>query len=72
MKTQNNLNLNISSIENQNLATEILTEDFQPISFQKKIDNILHKLKHSKRISNKERCRELMEKASFLIYDYNF
>jgi len=71
MKTQNNFTQHISNHKNQNLGFQMVSEPSKPISFQKRIDRIIYELSHSKRISNKDRYRELMDRASFLIHDYN-
>lgn len=71
MKTQNRFNNILSDQENQNSAIQLVTEPSKPISFQKRIDSIIYELSHSSRISNKERYRELMDRASFLIHEYN-
>jgi|DEB19_MinimDraft_2_1074335.scaffolds.fasta_scaffold54060_2 hypothetical protein len=72
MKTQSKTIRSNSQLGYLFSFTKMEVETKHEVSFQKKIDSIIRELKHSKHITNKECCREFMERACFLIQDYNF
>lgn len=75
MKTQMSFNRNYPNQDNFNesLPVELQqeAEQMETISFQKKVDDVIRQITHAKHVSNKDRCRDLLNEVSFILNDYN-